>query len=197
MGDRLFVAVLPPSSLVGSLSALVEPRRDADDAWRWAPSRQWHLTLAFMADAPTPLADDLGVALAEVAGRTSPFLVTAEGGGCFPHPDAARVLFLGVSGDTDALARLSRRCRTAAERLGIEVEGGRFRPHLTLARARRPEPARRWLTLVDSFPALPWPVTELVLMQSTLHRSGAEHRPLGVWSLGGEAGRWKRPGSLR
>lgn len=197
MGDRLFVAVLPPSSLVGSLSALVEPRRDADDAWRWAPSRQWHLTLAFMADAPTPLADDLGVALAEVAGRTSPFLVTAEGGGCFPHPDAARVLFLDVSGDTDALARLSRRCRTAAERLGIEVEGGRFRPHLTLARARRPEPARRWLTLVDSFPALPWPVTELVLMQSTLHRSGAEHRPLGVWSLGGEAGRWKRPGSLR
>lgn len=183
MGERLFVAVLPPPSLISSLDAFIEPRRDADAGLRWAPAHQWHLTLAFIPDAPVALTDDLALSLAEVAAATRPLHVSLAGAGCFPNPDAARVLFLGVIGDTDALARLSRRCRTAAERLGIEVEGGRFRPHLTLARARRPLAVRRWLEVLDSFPEWSWPVGEIALMHSTLHPGGAEHQVVGRWPL--------------
>ncbi len=162
---------------------MVDPRREADPDLRWMPAHQWHLTLAFIPDSPAPLTDALTEGLAEVAARTPALYVTIEGGGCLPHPDAARLLYLGVTGDLAPLGRLARRSRVAAERLGIEVDGSRFRPHLTVARARRPVHARRWLTILDSFPPLPWPVHSLALMQSTLHAAGAEHRRLGSWPL--------------
>ena len=187
MGDRIFVAIMPPASVVDALVTLIEPRRDADPDLRWTPAHQWHLTLAFIPDSPPPLTDALTGSLAEVAGRTPPFTIGLEGGGCVPHPEAARLLYLGVTGDTASLGRVARRSRVAAERLGIEVDGGRFRPHLTVARGRRPLQARRWLTILDSFPPLSWPVDEIVLMKSTLHPSGAEHRQLGSWTLLGRA----------
>ena len=50
------------------------------------------------------------------------------------------------------LRRLATGARSAAAKAGCEVDGGRFHPHVTLARTRRPVQATRWLRVLDAYP---------------------------------------------
>jgi 2'-5' RNA ligase len=182
---RLFLAVTPPEAVRESLESLLGPRRDASTDVRWLPPENWHLTLAFLYEVDDARADNLGDLLAGVAARTAPFAVTVEGGGCFPHADAARVLWLGVAAGADEIGVLARRCRTAAARAGIDVEGGRYRPHLTLGRHSRGAKVRGWLGVLDSFPALAWQVDHFALYSSELNRGGSRYRELQRFELAG------------
>jgi 2'-5' RNA ligase len=107
-----------------------------------------------------------------------PFALTLDGAGTFPDPSRARVLYQSVTGGSAELTALSRRVRTAAERVAVPSDNAKHVPHLTLARTRRPAPLTRWLTIVGSFPALTFEVAEFVLVHSDLHPSGPEYRVL-------------------
>jgi 2'-5' RNA ligase len=63
--------------------------------------------------------------------------MTLAGIGAFPNFRRARVVWLGV-GQDPRLELLHHDVEVACERLGFEVEGRPFRPHLTLARVRQP-----------------------------------------------------------
>ncbi|MFT3861262.1 RNA 2',3'-cyclic phosphodiesterase [Micropruina sp.] len=181
MSMRLFAAVIPPATALNALEAFVEPRRAADPALRWAGREHWHLTLAFFGDVPDGRIEPLQHALSGVAGP--PFPLTLDGAGCFPNPAQARVLYQAVSTGADELTTLARRVRSAADRVGVPSDNARYRPHLTLARTRRPAPLTRWLRVVDSFPALSFGVDSFVLMSSHLHPSGPDYRVIHSVSL--------------
>lgn len=185
MGKRLFLAVHPPTSVTDDLEAYIGPRREAEPALRWAQPEHWHLTLAFLGDVPDDNADRLIEHLTPVARQTPPFDLTLAGAGCFPHPGAARALWLGVQVGATELEALARRCRTAAARAAISVEGGRFQPHLTVARSNRGIAARRWLELLDTFGNFTWRVRDVVLIDSELTRGGPRHRVAERFALGG------------
>ena len=184
MSDRLFVAVVPPVPVVEAVDGFLEPRRDAEPGFRWTVPEGWHLTCAFLPDVAPARVDPLQDALEEVAGRTGPFVVRLAGAGAFPDPGHAKALWLGVDDTAGGLARLARRCRNAAAGCGVEVEGGRFRPHLTLARTR-PFAARRWLTVLDAIPEQAWGVEQFVLLRSRLLPGGAGYETLGHYPLVG------------
>ena len=176
MPERLFLAVHPPDDVIADLSALVEPRRDADRALRWAHPEHWHLTLAFLGAVDEEGVDRLVGNLDAVAAGTAPFPLELAGVGSFPHPGAARALWLGVGEGADELGHLAGRCRTAAARAGLQVEGRRFQGHLTLARSNRGLDARRWLDVLATFGPFRWRVTDFVLVDSELTRGGPRHR---------------------
>ena len=56
------------------------------------------------------------------------------------------------------------------------MAGGRFRPHLTLARLRRPEDATRWLRVLDPYVGPPWQAHDVALIASHLGQ-GPDGRP--------------------
>lgn len=182
MTERLFVAVLPPQEVVDAWDRFLEPRRDAEPDFRWTVPQGWHLTCAFLPGVPAPLVDPLGEALGEVAARTAAFELRIEGGGALPDPGHAKVLFLRVAEGTGDLGRLATRCRNAAAGCGIEVEGGRFRPHLTIARTR-PFAARRWLTILDAAPSAAWTVDRFALVRSRSLPGGAGYEIVGEYAL--------------
>lgn len=184
MSDRLFVAVLPPVGVVEAIDDFLEPRRQAEPEFRWTVPEGWHLTCAFLPSVAPSLEEPLQDALREVAGRTAPFDVGLVGAGAFPDPGQAKALWLGVADPEGALAGLARRSRHAAAGCGIEVEGGRFRPHLTLARTR-PFAARRWLTILDAIPEQAWTVQDFALLRSRLLPGGAGYQLLGRYRLAG------------
>lgn len=169
---RMFVAVVPSEAAAEDLDEFLSVRRDAAD-FRWSPAEQWHLTLAFMADVPDRSRDDLVDRLATTAGRHRAFTARVAGGGAFPHPDRAKVLWAGVEGDLEAL---SRGARSAANASGAVVDGQRFRPHLTLARLGRPANVSRWVRLLDAYAGPAWTVDELALVASYLGE-GPRRRP--------------------
>jgi 2'-5' RNA ligase len=136
---------------------------------RWAPAGQWHLTLAFLPTVPERRLDDLVERLTRAAARRRSFEVWLDGGGAFPSPTRSKVLWVGVDAvPAEELLRLASGSRAAAAKAGAEVRGGRFRPHLTVARLRHPVDATRWIRVLGSYRSPAWTVTRIELIESHL-----------------------------
>jgi 2'-5' RNA ligase len=172
----MFVAVVPPQAALDDLAQFLAPRQDAGPELRWTVPEQWHLTLAFMADVPERRLDDLTERLGRAAGRRTPFEVTLAGGGAFPDPGRAKVVYVAVETDDVELRRLATGARAAASKAGAGSEGGRFHPHVTLARAGRPVEATRWLRVLDAYRGPTWRAAEVALIGSHLGE-GPRRRP--------------------
>jgi 2'-5' RNA ligase len=181
---RMFVAVQPPQEVLEDLAEFVEPRRERDSPLRWSSDEQWHLTLAFLPAVTERHYDELVERLSETAGRREPFELRLQGAGCFPNPAVAKVLWSGVAGDTGRLERLAASSRSAAVRAGLEVDGSKFRPHLTLARAGRPLEMTRWLRVFDLYTGRSWQVSEIALIQSQLGQGRPRYQLRQVFELG-------------
>lgn len=182
MTQRLFAAVVPPPSARAAIDAFLEPRRDHEPRWRWVDPPDVHLTTAFYGDVPDTLVDELSAALTRVAARTASFPLTLDGGGTFPDPHRAKVLWLGTTLGTEQHLSLSRRCRTAGERVGLSPARTGSVPHLTLARSRGPVSATRWIHLLDALGPVTWTVDEIRLIVSNLH-STPRFRTIGTLPL--------------
>lgn len=173
----MFVAVVPPESALEDLEEFVAPRREAGPQLRWTAVEQWHLTLAFMADVAPRQLDDLVERLGRAAARRTPFTVKLAGGGAFPNPARAKVLYAGArTDDAEELRRLAVGARAAANKSGAEVDGGRFRAHVTLARSGRPFEATKWIRVLDAYDGPTWPVHSVTLIESHLGE-GPRGRP--------------------
>lgn len=175
---RLFAALVPPLSVREDLDAFLEPRRAAG-SFRWTPVDQLHLTLAFMPQVHERSLDRLIEELAARAERRTWFQARVGGGGAFPDPNRAKVLYAGLESDDAGHAEadlLARATRNAAVRSGTEVDGRRFSPHLTLARMGRPSRLSDWVRLLDSYSGPVWPVTTFSLIASHLGE-GPNRRP--------------------
>jgi len=178
MSARMFVAVVPPEEVVEHLDEFLDVRRDAGEL-RWTVSEQFHLTLAFLAEVPDRTVDDLLERLERAARRRTAFETRLVGGGAFPNAARARVLWAGLDLDehgSTELARLATGARAAAARAGIEVDGARFKPHLTVARVRQPRDVTRWVRLLDGYAGPGWTVEEIALVESFLGQ-GPRGRP--------------------
>jgi 2'-5' RNA ligase len=86
------------------------------------------------------------------------------------------VLFAGVRTDGGELERLATGARAAAVKAGPAVDGGRFHPHITLARSGRPFRATRWLRVLDAYHGPTWLADEMSLISSHLGE-GPRRRP--------------------
>lgn len=165
---RAFVAVLPSDDVISDLTAFLEPRIAADESLRWTNPAGWHITLAFMAALPDGIVEDLSERLQEVASGRESFELAIAGGGTFPGVSAARVLFAGITDTSTGLPRLATSVRGHCAKAGGAPDGGRFRPHFTLARMRRPIEATRWIRVLDTYAGPSWLVDRFALVESHL-----------------------------
>lgn len=177
---RMFTAVLPPPAVLDELEEFLGPRQETGSAeLRWTAPEGWHLTLGFMADVPDRALDDLLERLRRAGRRRTPFTLRLAGGGAFPNPARAKVLYARVEAaerDLEELRRLSTGARAAANKGGAPADGATFRPHLTLARARRPVEATRWLRVLSTYRSGPFEVSDFALVESHLGQ-GPGKRP--------------------
>ncbi|MDR1768408.1 MAG: RNA 2',3'-cyclic phosphodiesterase [Propionibacteriaceae bacterium] len=183
---RLFVAVAPPSDVVERLEGYVGPRRDAVPGWRWSAPENWHITLAFLGEVD----DESSARFVETVRAASPaegFPVRMGGAGFFGDfksgAPVGRQVWLGCRQGADELAALSAKARQAASRSGVKVDGGKFTPHLTLARCSHPAPVRGLLEVVDSFGDFDWTADGCALYSSTLTPTGPIYRAVADFPL--------------
>lgn len=183
---RLFVAVHPPYAVVSALDTAVTPLRAESPSLRWTAPEQWHLTLAFLGDVDARRLDGLRTRLARAAGRTPALELSFRGAGAFSARRRARVLWVGVAGDVDPLRLLAARAGAAARRTGIAVEDRAYRPHLTLARARRdPVDVSALVADLEEYAGPAWRADDLRLMHSVVGPGGASHELVEAWPLAG------------
>ena len=193
---RMFVALPLPEAVKDDLAEFLEPRQEAGPAeprLRWTVPDQWHLTLAFLPDVADRHTDELLERLQRAASRKAPMVLRVAGAGAFPHAGHAKVLWAGLEpedeeGDEhEGLGRLATAARAAAAKSGIEVDGARFRPHLTLARLGRPVDVTRWLRVLETYAGPSWDAHEIALVASHLGQGangGPRHELQETFQLG-------------
>lgn len=146
--------------------------------------------MAFLGEVDESRVDRLAAAVAAATGSGRAVRLRLSGAGTFPPRGAPRVLWAGVAGSTDdapgELAQLGRTARAvgrAARSVGIPVERKPFRPHLTLGRWRRGDPADRAVAgQLACYLGPPFDVAEIVLMRSRLGPD-PRHERLLSWPL--------------
>jgi 2'-5' RNA ligase len=179
---RAFIAVELPQNVKNELARVCEELSGAVRGARWSKPQSTHLTLKFLGNTPEEKIPDIARAMQDAAAGTGPFALATHGLGVFPNPRKARVLWAGLSGDTQACAALAQRIGRAMHTLGFEPENKPFRAHLTLARLRDPGPVPA--RVLEYAPArISFPVQRVVLFQSTLAPGGAIYTPLATTPL--------------
>ena len=131
---RLFAALAIPQEIGLALAG----RQAGVEGARWRPPEALHLTLRFFGDVREDIARDLDAELMALRGQA--FDIELSGVGAFGEGPELHVLWAGVA-DSEPLRRLARACETAARRAGLKPETRHYRPHLTLAYLRHPDPA--------------------------------------------------------
>lgn len=165
---RLFAAVVPAPEALAHLDEFLEPRRAAGD-FRWTRPEQLHLTLAFMADAADHRVDLYVDRLAESLDGLASVGLSLAGAVVFPNVAQGRVLATGVTGGDEVLVTAAARARNAAVACGIEVDGQRFRPHVTIARTGgRPTEMTSWVRLLETYAGPSWPLESVSVIASHL-----------------------------
>ena len=182
---RLFVALLPPAEALAELEAAVAPLRPGWPELRWAANDRWHVTLAFLGEVAEPVPDNLGERLARAAHRHEPMTMHIGRGGAFPSPRRAQVLMAHVeAGEPARLGALAASVAAGARRAGAPPpdEGRRYRPHLTLARSRKPADLRPLVEALSGFAGRRWQPGQIELIRS---ETGPEPRYVTIarWPL--------------
>ncbi|KAB7743259.1 RNA 2',3'-cyclic phosphodiesterase [Nostocoides sp. F2B08] len=167
---RVFCAVIPPERAVLDLDEFLDSRRDDPSTRRlgWSRTDHWHITLAFMGDARPDAVDELVDRLADGTLDLPAPTLQVRGGGAFPVIERAKVLYASVAGDLEVLGRLGARVRNAAAVTGCAPDGRAFVPHLTIARARQPFEATRWVRVLETYAGPAFTADRVAVVESHL-----------------------------
>ncbi|MFE5485398.1 RNA 2',3'-cyclic phosphodiesterase [Streptomyces sp. NPDC056527] len=182
---RVFIALAPPDEAKEELAQALRPAYDAYPTMRWNRIEDWHITLAFLGEVPTATIPLLREPLARLAETRPPLRLALRGAGCFDE----RVLWSGIDGDLEGLHLLAADVRAVVKDCGIPFEDRPLRPHLTLARSRRDDPAGvvRVAAGLTAFTGRPWDAERLHLVGSNFGRGPGpiRYRDVDAWDFTG------------
>lgn len=195
---RLFVAVDLDRERHEAMARAIDGLRRAlapagwDRAVRWVSPHNLHLTIRFIGELDEAAGARVRTALSAPL-DVPPFDVVLEGAGVFPPRGAPRVLWIGVAGGGEGLARVFDAVESRLRPAGVAPETRPFSPHLTIGRFRdrgdRSAPRGR-TRLEDAIAEVrvgagPLAVRSITLYQSRLTPAGPEYSPLVSTPLAG------------
>jgi len=166
---RLFTALEIPASVALSLSML----RGGLPGARWVDPENYHITLRFIGDIDARTADEIAGALMRI--DRPAFDVSLAGLDAF-GPKKPQAIVAGVK-NSPPLKELQAAQERIVQRLGLEPERRKFRPHVTLARLKGASGSNvaTYLTLRGDFATAPFPVGRFVLLSSRASRGGGPY----------------------
>src|ERR1700722_20032284 len=181
---RLFTGrELPP--LVAQTLAMM---RGGLPGARWLDPENYHLTLRFIGDIDDALANEIAGVLGRVHGGA--FELRLDGllsfGGRKPRAVVAAVA------PTAPLMELQAEQERLLQRLGLEPEGRKYTPHVTLARLRDSSSRQvaEYLTARAHYRSLPFEVSRFVLFSSRSSVGGGPYVVEAAYPLASMQARW-------
>ena len=187
---RLFTGIELPGDVSAALVAVGALVRREVPSWRdekWVARENLHVTLKFIGDVDVSVVTEIQAALGVAMSRVWPFALEPAGMQAIPGTQRASMFWAAFDDPSGDCARLARTAESALERFGVEVDRRVFKPHVTLARARRPHafPAEIIESLVGrtDTAVASMSVSSLTLFSSTLTRSGPVYEVVEKWTL--------------
>jgi 2'-5' RNA ligase len=178
---RTFIAVELSPAIILEIAKLQKEFTKSGLDVKWVKPENVHLTLKFLGDISTPATKMVGYAMVRAIKHQKPFSLDLNGMGCFPHIRRPRVIWIGISGQTDILYDIHARLDENLDKLGFPKEARTFKAHLTLARVKRKldrTGLAEALTKGTHFKHHQLMVNEIVLFKSQLRPTGAVYTKL-------------------
>ena len=175
---RLFIAVDLPAAEKNNLGKMSFGIPGA----KWIDPQQIHLTVRFIGEVEGSRFLDIKKALEQI--RCAPFSLALKGVGHFPPRGKPRVLWVGIK-ESQPLQSLKKRIDTALTGVGLQPEGRKYAPHITLARLKN-SPIQKvadFLAGNGLFRQEPFKVRDFKLYSSALTPKGAIHTVEKIYSL--------------
>jgi 2'-5' RNA ligase len=177
---RGFLAIVPPDDVLDAIDGLLER---PEKLFTWTRRDQWHITVQFYGRVTD--VESLTEGIRAAAAATPIARLQMRGGGAFPTPKKAQVFWLGVDG-IDALIDLHGAVAAATRDHIGRRDRITLKPHLTLARLKRPLDLTADVNALERVPiGPPWELTEVILFESETRPSGAVYREEGRFKLNG------------
>lgn len=179
---RMFCAAeLPDRVRVRLEDHIQRLRNDVPEvAASWSRVENVHLTLKFFGNVALDRIEAISAAASRTVQEFSGFRISVGNTGVFPRPSRAQVLWIGVDDPSGKLSALQAKFEEECAAEGFPKEDRAFRPHLTIARLRKPEGARRLAEahLSMKFESIPVTLTELIVFRSKLSSKGSRYTPI-------------------
>ena len=166
---RLFIGLEIPDDVGHALSLL----RGGLPGARWIDPENYHLTLRFIGDIEAGLAHEIVSMLERVSRR--PFEIRLDGlssfGGRKPRAIVASVA------SSPSLLELQAELERLMQRVGLDPEGRKYTPHVTLARLRESSSRQvaDYLAARAFIGPLPFTVSQFVLFSSRASIGGGPY----------------------
>jgi len=185
---RLFTAVELPAQPRDHLTRVLDqlrPHPRLKDAASFTQPQNLHITLKFIGEVPDDRVPLLVASLRTLPIPAMPFNIDRFL--VLPGQGPARVLAANVTKDLAPITALFHQLEAACQPLGVSREGRDYKPHVTLARFRRPTnklTARTLIRLIDPglLPAPAFLAQSFTLFKSDLHPTGAIHTPIATFT---------------
>jgi 2'-5' RNA ligase len=166
---RLFTGLELPAEIGQSLSML----RGGLPGARWVDPENYHLTLRFIGDIDDVMAHEIAYMLGQV--RRKSFALRLDGltsfGGRKPRAVVASLA------PAPEVMELQAEHERLMRRVGLEPEGRKYTPHVTLARLRDTSSLRvaDYLTSRGAYRSMPFEVSRFVLFSSRASVGGGPY----------------------
>lgn len=184
---RTFCAIELPNEVRAQLQDHVKKLRAAvpDASASWSKAENVHLTLKFFGNVRTDKIPRISAAATRAVSEFSPFLIRIGGTGVFPRASRPQVLWIGVEDSSGRLSELQQRLEEEFAVEGFAKENRAYKPHLTIARLRRPEESRQLAQthVQTNFGFSEIRVNEIVLFRSQLGPKGSTYTAISNHSL--------------
>src|SRR5262245_33530661 len=166
---RLFTGLEIPSTLAESLSML----RGGIPGARWIGPENYHLTLRFIGDVDDSVAHEVASLLGRVRRRS--FELRLDGLTSFGGRKPRAVVASGAP--SESVMELQAEHERLMQRVGLDPEGRKYAPHVTLARLRdvSTRDVADYLSARAAFRSMPFTVSRFVLFSSRASVGGGPY----------------------
>ena len=182
---RLFTGLEIPDDVRAALSML----RGGLPGARWIDPENYHLTLRFIGDVDDVIAREVMLVLGRV--RRSGFELRLDGVSSFGGRKPRAVVATVAS--SPAVMELQAEHERLMQRIGIEPEGRKFTPHVTLARLRdsSSHDVAEYLSARGGFRSAPFEVSNFVLFSSRASVGGGPYVVEAAYPLARDQEKWE------
>jgi 2'-5' RNA ligase len=178
----VFIAIDVPGEIRERLAAVQERIRVSTNSARWVAPESIHVTLKFIGEMPEKRREDIDLALRGLTWKH--IRVNIHGVGFFPGTRSPRVFWAGL--EAVAIEGLAKEIDSRLERAGFDRERRKFRPHLTLARAKNSHLDKGMINAAAPFTDADFgtfTVDRIFLFESTLKSGGSVYTKLQEYRL--------------
>lgn len=182
---RLFLATSFPAEVLRDLNERVSQYKPRLPAASWVRPETQHLTFAFLGEQRESVVDTIDGPLKSSLANVGRFEAALRGCGFFPNHRHARVGWVGLDPESN-FASVARVVRDVVTKHGISLDGGDFKPHLTVLRVRDQWPPASidlFCRSLKDYRSETFTVDGVTLYSSQLNPKGAIHTPLKTYAL--------------